>query len=559
MNYALRVLNDNPASVDLLGLRAVATAVADVVCVNGDEPITVGLHGPWGSGKSSLLEQVRRELATRENVLVVDLNPWEFDDQDDVRGTIIGSVLDSLIDSVDESKKDRLVGLLKRISWTRATKAVARGAITMSWDFKELAEAFTPRPKDGNPSTLAGFRKEFGEVLEEVAFDRVVVLIDDLDRCLPAAVLSTLEAVKLFLAVPKMAFIVAADQEMVRDSIAAGLGETRRSSRFARDYLDKIVQVPVGVPQPTQEDAECYVALLLAHRDAAGFDLTATVAHADDRRLKGVTPYLGDVDSTHVTTNLLSHARLIVAGLAADDVVNPRRLKRFLNALEVRQFTSQASGVVLDAEALAKLFILEHRFGKQMLTLASKSPVDRARLLSDWEKWSRGEVGGTSPGDPEDQLKVFLASEPLLSTRDTDRYFVMARKLLSVRVSTALSEAAAACLELLLSEEKMKGERGGKACLQLSVEDAEAVLDELTSQLPTIGEPNRHLQAIIRAGSNGAPVELAIQAVRTRRGELTPGTAALLQGAKKFAELVSELKVDPEVPPTARDLLARSK
>ena len=48
---ALRVLADNPAVVDLLGLRPVARAVADIVCVNNGEPITVGLHGPWGSGK----------------------------------------------------------------------------------------------------------------------------------------------------------------------------------------------------------------------------------------------------------------------------------------------------------------------------------------------------------------------------------------------------------------------------------------------------------------------------------------------------------------------------
>ena len=86
---ALRVPADNPSAIDLLGLGAIASAVADVVCGDNGEPITIGVHGPWGSGKSSLLQQVRVELSLRSKTTVVDLNPWEIEDQDEVKGTII--------------------------------------------------------------------------------------------------------------------------------------------------------------------------------------------------------------------------------------------------------------------------------------------------------------------------------------------------------------------------------------------------------------------------------------------------------------------------------------
>ena len=78
-------------------------------------------------GSGSLLEQIRVELSDRDKTLIVDLNPWEFDDQDDVKGTIIGSVLDTLIKEADPALAKRLVDLMKRIAGPRAAKAVAHG------------------------------------------------------------------------------------------------------------------------------------------------------------------------------------------------------------------------------------------------------------------------------------------------------------------------------------------------------------------------------------------------------------------------------------------------
>ena len=80
---------------------------------------------------------------------------------------------------------------------------------------------------------MAGFKESFKTMIGGLPnVDRVVVLVDDLDRCLPPAVMATLESIKLFLAVPKMTFVIAADQEMVRDAIAAGLNDSNRRSVF---------------------------------------------------------------------------------------------------------------------------------------------------------------------------------------------------------------------------------------------------------------------------------------------------------------------------------------
>lgn len=564
----LRVLADNPADVDLLGLSPIAAAVKDIVCADNSEPVTVGLHGPWGSGKSSLLQQILTDLQEENRTIAFELNPWEFDYNDDVKATIISTVLAELAPYADSGLLARLGSLAERISWKRVTSAIARGALTVRGDPTALLAIFSDvlatipgaDEEQPTPKTLKGFKNEFADVMQQLPVDRVVVLVDDLDRCLPTAVLSTLEAVKLFLAVPKMAFVVAADQQMVREAIAAGLGETRRSAIFARDYLEKIVQVPITVPQPTRDDAECYVALLLAHRTAGdGLDLDGLSKHAEQRRASGKLPYLGEVQSEAVAPQHLHEAKLIVAGLGTDDVVNPRRMKRFVNALAVRQHAAAAGGVDLDPAVIAKLYMLEHRFLAQMTELASLPAADRTSRLAAWEAWALNAEDGTSPGQPEDDLRIFIAAEPHLADRDTERYFVLARKLIKSGFVGGLREEALACLEGLLSNQLSEVEKAATQLTTLPPEQAALVVEEMIAQLASSNEPERLLRGLIAAADKDVAVEPALDAVRGRRGDLTPGVAAFLGHGthSQLVQLATEFAIDPEIPELARKTLGR--
>ena len=552
----LRVLPDNPADRDLLGLDAIAFAVTDVVCAENPEPITVGLHGPWGSGKSSLLGYVRAALKSRNTTLVIDINPWEFDGREDVRGTVIATVLDELGDHSEAGVSEKLKSLARRVSWSRAVLAVANGALTMTWDIDKLVDALTPRPESGPPKTLAGFRREFAAVMTEVEVNRVVILIDDLDRCLPEAVLSTLEAVKLFLAVPKMAFIIAADQAMIREAITVGLGETRRSVAFARDYLDKIVQVPIAVPQPTHHDAECYVALLLASLEAdRPLDWDTLLTHAEGRRGDGFTPYLLDVGVVGLEPVHLHRAKQIVGGLASDEAVNPRRIKRFINALTVRQYTAAASGVILDPAVIAKLFMLEHRFESHLRSLAEKSQTERAAMLSGWEAWARGDSEGTiEPDGSDEDLRDLLATEPSLADQNTEEYFVLARKLLKSRFTAGLSEASRECLGLLLEDDAAVRTRGATGFRALSPEERPTVVEELLTNSAIQDDPSFYFRAILEIADDIGDPTPAIEAIKARRNKLTPGVGFLLctSQVESVAALSMELQSDTTVPERTR-------
>lgn len=568
----LRVLADNPADIDLLGLSPIAAAVKDIVCADNAEPVTVGIHGPWGSGKSSLLRQICADLTGDDKTVTFELNPWEFADDDDVKSTIITTVLSELALYVPPEKLPLLRKLARRVSWKRATSMLAKGALTLTGEplsalslFADVLDTMSetddadgaPQP----PANLTGFKAEFAEILQQIPQDRVVILVDDLDRCLPTAVLSTLEAIKLFLAVPKMAFVIAADQQMVREAIAAGLGETRRSAIFARDYLDKIVQVPITVPQPTRDDAESYVALMLAHRTAGKeLDLGELSRHTEQRRASGLLPYLAEASNDLIHPGHLAEAKLIVAGLGTDDVVSPRRMKRFVNALAVRNHAAARSGIDLDPDVIAKLFMLEHRFLPQMNELAVLRNEERTDRLKAWEAWSRDAGEGQSPGQPEEDLRTFFAAEPYLSDRDIDRYFVLARKLLNADYAGGLGDQAVACLEGLLSTEPLKVEQAGQALAELPVDQATSVVEELITRLASSTEPDALLAALVVSAAHGVEEQRAIDAIRSRRAELKPAAAAKLayQDSPKLQELTAEFANDTEIPELTRKTLARA-
>lgn len=304
-----------------------------------------------------------------------------------------------------------------------------------------LTTSREPTTEAGRPGTMSGFRGEFGDLVNDLGVERVVVLVDDLDRCLPSAVLASLEAIKLFLSVPKMAFVLAADQDMVREAIAAGLGEQHRSSVFARDYLDKIVQVPVTLPYPTLDDTEAYVALLLCEQaDMDEGEFAELISYAVTRRAGGDAPYLGGQRPVEIPDEHLLLAERCVRGLSGVDAVNPRRVKRFMNAFAVRRHAVAELEISLQPDVLIKLLVLEHRFLELFKQIATSSTADRAALLAGLEEWAAGPPDVAAPDGLSADARPLLAADPHLSELELDAYFALARRLSNTRARLQSSQ-----------------------------------------------------------------------------------------------------------------------
>lgn len=555
----LALWDDNPSEVDLLGFDAVVAPILRALDAPDLDPLTVGIHGPWGGGKSTILGLIEGELDGIEDYVVVRTDPWEYDDHSDVRGTLIAEVLAALEErfGADASLRQKTRALLRRVSWSRVSAALAKGVIAMRWDPKELVEAFSPETKQ-TPESMSGFRAAFGQLLDELPrIRRVVVLVDDLDRCLPQAVMATLEAIKLFLSVGKMVFVIAADQDMVRDAIAASLDSSNRD-RFAGRYLEKIVQLPVSLPRLAPHEAEAYIVLLLSRVECGADDhFKMLVDHCRQRRQNHLSPIVGALESLpwRPDEELLLLAGQLAQGLGAERVGNPREIKRFLNAFGVRRQIALARGVDVSPDVIAKLLLLEDRYRDDFDTLAGTPDTERPALLEHWEAWARGEHDGPPRGVRE-ATRAWAAAEPLLADKDLGPYITLAASLAAAPLGETMREELRKLLGDMMSDSQAGRDVAIESAAKLPTSDQQQLVDALLARARRTEEVSRLVEALIGLGEASPALAGAIAAgIREHCWtRLDPAAAFDLSssGSPPFKALGQELARDQRAEPDVR-------
>lgn len=484
----LRLWDDNPTEDDMLGFGPVVESVVAAVSSPDLDPVTVALQSSWGGGKSSALKLIEKRLRLNDDFVVVVCDPWEYDDlpKPEVRALLIGQVLEALATKpgfIGDAKK-----LLKRIAWVKVGATITNMVLARTVDAEKLVDAFTPNPDE--PTSMAGFRTEFEELMEKaVTVKKVIVLVDDLDRCSPDSVVAILEAIKVFLSVSKMAFVLAAEEALIRFAIERSANSGSRNT-YSDRYLEKIVQLPVRLPTLSREDAETFIALLLAHR--RGEEETRTkglIAHVADRRESGTKPYLSGpfADDVQVPeTEDLALAAQVARGLSVDKWSSPRAIKRFLNAWGVRVSIAGARGADLDLGVTLKLYILEDRFPKSFGALVETQPEERGPLLDAWEAWAK-----TNPDDEhpkpdgvEDETRDWASSLPGLASvaGKIDSYLNVAATFTSASAGEGLSTETLRLMDDLLDDSSPIRRAAVGEVAVLAVEEREAVVTRLVQR-----------------------------------------------------------------------------
>lgn len=241
-------------------------------------------------------------------------------------------------------------------------------------------------------------------MLKDAGIQQLVVLIDDLDRCLPDTAIETLEAVRLFVFTARTAFVVAADEAMIEYAVRKhfpDLPETTGPRDYARNYLEKLIQVPFRIPALGETETLIYVTLLLTGAELGdGDEGYAKLISAARERLK--RPWesapldaaaIGDAlaDNASKAHNALMLSDQIGPILASGSKGNPRQIKRFLNTLLLRKLTADARGFgeEIKLPVLAKLMLAERFLPSlfdQIATMAVKHPQGRCVDLAALER-----------------------------------------------------------------------------------------------------------------------------------------------------------------------------
>lgn len=376
--------SDEPSLNDLLAFDALALTLIDPLLDESLAPIALGISGPWGSGKSTVLSLIERHLdvlsTDDSKILVVSTQPWRYDPGVGAKETLIGEVIAKLQDEVmqvagpAEHATGLLTKLTQRVDWAKALKVAAKAGIAMQIPSVEQVLELIKPPTSGEGESsergLDSFRSEFAELMASEDLKHVkgvVVLVDDLDRCLPRTVVESLEAIRLFLAVPKMSFVIAADEQRVADALRVEFPRpTEPRETDAEDpaelYLHKIVQTTLPIPALNSFDTQAYILLLQVQAGEHSSELERLVEVCGELRRRGKS--FDDMEASDATLLApeISFAARLTPVLYEKLRGNPRRIKRFLNDLYVRRAVARRRGIELDAAVIAKLMILEVLF-----------------------------------------------------------------------------------------------------------------------------------------------------------------------------------------------------
>lgn len=431
------ILSDNETKVDMLNNRAIAKTVVEIIKECDDRPISIGVHGDWGAGKSSVLAMIEDEFSKdKEKIECIRFNGWKHQGFEDSKIALMSAIVSELTEKrkLKEKAKDTLEKLWKNINWlsiAKATGSVAFSATTgippiglltsildgLKTTASDKEKVETAIENVGNYLTdakvfedtslakeFSEFQKSFEELLSESKIDKLVVLIDDLDRCLPKVTIETLEAVRLFLFSKSTAFVIAADESMIEYAVRNHFpdlpedNDTKSGYEYSRRYLEKLIQVPFRIPALGEVESGMYTTLLLIGSSVKDDDkkfneLLLISIEKMKRPWENMGFTASDIqgvwgsDFTKIS-EAFSVSNQISDILSKNTQGNPRKIKRFINTLLLRKQIADARGFgdSIEIPIMAKMMLAEHFFPKHYKRIATLTDDSgKCTLLHEYE------------------------------------------------------------------------------------------------------------------------------------------------------------------------------
>lgn len=250
----MKLFTDNPISSiqeDRYGFAPYASILANAIVETNNLPLCVGIFGAWGTGKSSLMQMIKENLTNQANIRTTWFNPWKYERKEELWNALIQTILYQIIEerTLDPKIREKAVNLAASLTWATIKKAITY----FSHDFvsdesiQKVIEAFDKRD-ERLYRHINQFEESFSDfVAEYTKGGRLVIFIDDLDRCLPENAITILESIKLFIGHSSCIFVIGMDNQVVEAGIQLRFAEKLKLD--GREYLDKIIQVPFYLPQ----------------------------------------------------------------------------------------------------------------------------------------------------------------------------------------------------------------------------------------------------------------------------------------------------------------------
>ncbi len=274
-----RLLGDVPIGDRIKSDRLDFLSTAQVLAgaaVETEDPLTIGVFGRWGTGKTSLMKLIKQVVAEdyQEKGVGVWFNAWQYEKEEHLLIPLLAKINRELRRHTWEGEleigSDKMIKVLVSIISGLSVKGDVGvpflSKIGINVSLKEIITGIKEYDTDKifTRSQYTDIYEELENITKKTKIPRIVVFVDDLDRCQPDKAIELIEHIKLVLNQQGFTFILGVYEDIISAVMRKKYErEYFIDKRFCEDYLDKIVQVQVNVPERKPKDLHEYIKMHL--------------------------------------------------------------------------------------------------------------------------------------------------------------------------------------------------------------------------------------------------------------------------------------------------------
>lgn len=283
-----------------------------------DTPMTIGVQGDWGIGKTSMMSMIKAQIisstnaSNKKNFGVVWFNTWQFSlfGRDEYLGVAaLSELLKNLREQFEISESNDYWKSVKKLASSLSFSFMGVGI-----DGKKLSEQDDEDYEDIS-KVIKQFKEEFDKliqyIIEQRSLDRIIFFIDDLDRVKPVKALELLESLKNFMDVENCVFVLAVDYEVVQMGMRQKFGVDLQK-QSGKSFFDKIIQLPFVMPSSSYDLVNYLKKLIepivafnkLTDDDYSNLaEITTLTVGSNPRSIKRVINYISLITKMHKNSN----------------------------------------------------------------------------------------------------------------------------------------------------------------------------------------------------------------------------------------------------------------
>jgi hypothetical protein len=388
----LAIEEEKNSRADGLGFQTYAHVLGNAA-LGTQGPFTIGIFGEWGTGKTSLMHLMQSYLNKDKNVVTVWFNAWRYEKEEHPIVPLLATIIRELqlnrtFTQGLTNQGRELLNALRAVAYGFSAKSTLKVPGLAEIEASFVAKEMVDRAESLSNDPLLG-RSLYYEAFERLSATKIgngkkiVVFVDDLDRCFPDLAIKLLESIKLVLSQSGFVFVLGVARTVIEGYLQHRYQKEYGLENFEGElYLDKIVQLPFHIP-PHHERVNQFCNSLLKQLDSSDTDVFAT----------------------------------ILPTIANTTGGNPRATIRFVNNLLIDRAINQSLAETDEMESIPIEYFAVTRILQQQWNSVFSIITTSPELAQELGSWTREELAQRSQSGDKDRsvLATKLLSDRLLS------------------------------------------------------------------------------------------------------------------------------------------------